>query len=89
MRKEMRKGWHWETEEERRCRVIGGEEKSWEHALDKYSTKRGEERTMGGRIRQILDEKGRAEEWITGIGRVRRERSTGEGEEQGRGEEQE
>ena len=51
--------------------------------------KKGEERTIGERIREILNEEGRGEEWITEVGRVRRGRSTGEKEERGRGEEQE
>ena len=85
----MRGDWYWGTEEERRCRVCGGEEESWEHVLDRCSTKMGEERTIGERMREILNEEGRGGEWITEIERVRRERSAGEGEERGRGEEQE
>ena len=43
----------------------------------------------GKRIREILNEEGRGEKWITEIERVRRERSTSEGEERGKGDEQE
>ena len=89
MGNQMRGGWYWRTEEERRCRVCGGEEESWEHVLDRCSTKRGEERTIGERLRKILDEEGRGEERITEIEQVRRERSASEGEERGRGEEKE
>ena len=78
----MRGGWYWGTEEERRCRVCGGKEESWEHVLDRCSTKRGEERTMGKRIREILDEEGRGEEWITEIERVRRESSASKREQE-------
>ena len=61
---EMRGGWYWGTEEERRCRVCvcvcvwGGGDESWEYVLDRYSAKRGEERTVGERIREILNEGG-------------------------------
>ena len=44
-------------------------------------------RGIGERIREILDEEGRGEEWITEIERVKRERRTGNGEEGGGGEE--
>ena len=69
--------------------MCGGEEESWEHVLDRCSTKRGEKRTIGERIREILNEERRGEEWITEIERVRREKSASEGEERGRGDVQE
>ena len=44
---EMRGGRYWEEEEERRCRLCGGEEETWEHVLERCTGEEGDER--GGR----------------------------------------
>ena len=82
-------GRYWETEEERKCRVCGGEEETWEHVLDRCSTRRGEERGIGEKTREILDEEGRGEEWIEEIERVRREGGRGGEERTAEGREEE
>ena len=56
-----------------------------QHVLDRCSTKKGEERTIRERIREILDEEGKRKECRTDMESVRRERSTGEGEKRGGG----
>ena len=68
-------------ERKRRDRVeyVGERKNRWNmYRID--SVQKGG-RGIGERIREILDEEGRSEEWITEIERVKRERRTGNGEE--------
>lgn len=71
---EMREGRYWETEEERKCRVCGEEEESWEHVIDRCGGGEGEERGIGERVREILDEGGGGEEWMKRLQERRKER---------------
>ena len=71
---EMRGGRYWEEEEERKCRVCGGEEETWEHVLDRCSGEEGDEKGVGEKIREILGEEGNGEEWMKRWEGKRRER---------------
>ncbi|EZA53803.1 hypothetical protein X777_06867 [Ooceraea biroi] len=41
---EMRAGQYWKEEEERKCRICGKEEETWEHVWEKCRDWRGQER---------------------------------------------
>lgn len=74
---EMREGRYWEKEEERRCRICGGEEETWEHVLERCTREEeGGERGIGEMIKEILDEGGKGEEWMK---RIEERRGEGEG----------
>ena len=73
-------GRYWEEEEERKCRVCGGEEKTWEHVLDRCSGEEGDEKGVGEKIMEILGEEGKGEEWMKRWEGKRREREEERGE---------
>ena len=69
---EMKGGWYWEKQEERRCRMCGGEEETWEHVLERCAREEESERGIGEKIREILDEGGEGEEWMKRMERKRK-----------------
>lgn len=66
---EMRAGRYWEQAEERKCRICGWEEETWEHVLERCEEGRGV--NIGERIREILDDGGGGEEWMEELERKR------------------
>jgi len=79
LRNEMREGRYWEEEEKRRCRLCGGEEKTWEHVWESCRKwKKGGRQTGGS---EVGSERGRRGEEVDEIGRKGK---TGEGEGRGR-----
>lgn len=71
---EMREGRYWEGEE-RRCRICGWAEETWEHVVE-ICMREGRE---GGRekILEILEEDGRGEGWMKRLQKMRGEREKG------------
>ncbi|XP_043263555.1 LOW QUALITY PROTEIN: uncharacterized protein LOC122403853 [Colletes gigas] len=77
MGNEMRGGEYWGDEEERRCRVCGGEEETWEHVLERCTGDEAEGKGIGEKIREILDEGGGGEGRIKRLEGRRRKRWKG------------
>lgn len=53
---EMREGRYWEEQKNRMCRICGWEDKTWQHVMERYSGKQREEKEIGERIGELLDE---------------------------------
>lgn len=58
---------YWLNEEEKMCRVCGGELEDWEHVIDRCERKEEELIGMDERVRWILDDCGQGEEWMRGL----------------------
>lgn len=69
---EIKKGRYWEGEEDRRCRICGWGEESWEHVVEVCMR----EGKGGGReeILEILEGDGRGESWMRKLLSRRREK---------------
>ena len=60
---EMKAGRYWEGEEERRCRMCGQGEETWEHVWEVCSGW-GTERGWQEAVMEVLGEEGEGEEWM-------------------------
>src|SRR5580765_4268653 len=81
----MRGNSYWKSEEEKRCRMCGGERETWEHVWERcvdWGVKEGWQ-VMAGKI---LGESGEGEGWLRELERVRN-MGRGEQEEEGEGNE--
>ena len=66
--------------------VGGGEEETWEHVVERCAREEGDERGIGEKIKEILDEGGKGEEWMKRLARKcegGREEGKGEGVKEG------
>lgn len=73
----MRKGRYWEKEEEKECRLCGGERKSWKHLWEECRTwTKGGGGSWQERVAEILGEKGGGESWMREV-EEERKRGTG------------
>ncbi|XP_011881792.1 PREDICTED: golgin subfamily A member 6-like protein 1 [Vollenhovia emeryi] len=69
---EMREGRYWESEEERKCRMCGGEVESWEHVLERCENEGS--RWERGKVLELLHEKGGGYEWMKELMEKRKEK---------------
>ncbi|XP_011865993.1 PREDICTED: putative golgin subfamily A member 6-like protein 6 [Vollenhovia emeryi] len=77
---EMRSNRYWEEEENRKCRVCGREEETWEHIREEC-TDWGREKGWRDMVEEVLGEEGGGEEWMRKIEEWRGVGIVGEGEE--------
>lgn len=80
---EVRERWYWRREEERVCRVCEGEQESWEHLIERCRSGGDEGKSIGDKMREIMDETGRGEEWIKELEKVRKDKERDNGQEEG------
>nr|XP_034195024.1 golgin subfamily A member 6-like protein 6 [Osmia lignaria] len=77
---EVKEAKYWEKEEERKCRLCGWEEETWEHIWERCAVG-GEERKeeWQERVREMLGGSGEGEDWMKQLEKYRT--GTGEGQE--------
>lgn len=82
MGNEIRGSKYWEGEENRRCRMCGGEEETWEHVWENCRRGRKEKGSWQEAVEWVLGEEGLGEGWM----RELKEEKEGWGEGRGWGE---